>query len=122
MTELDNKYKNLQKEIATVEERRLEEQRIHRKLSDIFEEMNYTFQRVLQDSSRILDESYKSKYGFRLNNEYNALGQSRNYMLRGINESIQTTERFLKQDRNKIDELYYEKGKVFQEMKEKGEM
>lgn len=81
MTKLDDEYKELQKEITVVEERQLEGQKIHRKLSDIFEEMNYTFQRALQDSSRILDESYQSNYAIHLNSEYNALGQSRNHVL-----------------------------------------
>lgn len=119
---LEDKYQDLQREIKTVEERQLEGQKIHRKLSDIFEEMNYTFQRALQDSSRILDESYQSKYAIHLNSEYNALGQNRNHVLQGIGESIQVSERILKQDQNKVDDLYRKKGKVFQEMKERGEL
>lgn len=119
---LEDKYQGLQREIKTVEERQLEGQKIHRKLSDIFEEMNYTFQRALQDSSRILDESYQSKYAIHLNSEYNALGQNRNHVLQGIGESIQVSERILKQDQNKVDDLYRKKGKVFQEMKERGEL
>lgn len=119
---LEDKYQDLQREIKTVEERQLEGQKIHRKLSDIFEEMNYTFQRALQDSSRILDESYQSMYAIHLNSEYNALGQNRNHVLQGIGESIQVSERILKQDQNKVDDLYRKKGKVFQEMKERGEL
>ena len=119
---LEDKYQDLQREIKTVEERQLEGQKIHRKLSDIFEEMNYTFQRALQDSSRILDESYQSMYAIQLNSEYNALGQNRNHVLQGIGESIQVSERILKQDQNKVDDLYRKKGKVFQEMKERGEL
>lgn len=121
MTKLDDEYKEYQRKIEVVEERQLDEQRIQNQLTDMAQEMNYTLQRVLQNSSRILDESFKSKYVFRLNADYNMLCQNQNEILRGIDESIQETERKLKQDRSEIDDLYDKKSKIFQEMKEKGE-
>lgn len=122
MTKLDDKYKEFQRKIEAVEGRQLDEQKLQKQLTDIEQEMNYTLQRVLQNSSRILDESYKSKYVFRLNADYNKLCQNRNETLSKLNESIQTIENKIKQDQAEIDELYHKKSRVFQEMKEKGEL
>lgn len=122
MTKLDDKYKEFQRKIEALEERQLDEQKLQKQLTDIEQEMNYTLQRVLQNSSRILDESYKSKYVFRLNAEYNTLCQNRNETLSKLNENIQTIENKIKQNQVEIDKLYNEKSKVFQEMKEKGEL
>lgn len=122
MTKLDDEYKEFQRKIEVVEERELNERNAQRKLSDIMHEMDYTLQHLLQDLDRLLSDSLESKYATKMNIEYNTLFQNRNDILSGIDESLQMTAKELKKDQNKIDELYQEKSKVFQKMKEKGEL
>lgn len=122
MTKLDDEYKEFQRKIEVAEERELNERNVQRQLSDMMQEMDYTLHRTLQDLDRILSDSFASKYATKMNMECNTLLQKRNEILGGINESLQITEQALKEDQNKIDELYQERARVVQKMKEKGEL
>lgn len=122
MTKLDDEYKEFQREIEMVEECELNERKTQKELSDIMQEMDYTLQRMLQNLDRVLSDLFVSKYATKMNMECNTLFQKRNEILGGINESLQITEQTLKEDQNKINELYQERSKVVQKMKEKGEL
>ena len=59
---------------------------------------------------------------FTICHEYNSLIQNRNRILGRIDDQLQMTESTIKHTETKIDDLYQDKSKIFQEMKEKGEL
>ena len=122
MTKLDDEYRNLCHKIDGIEEQQVKNRRIKRKLSDLNQEMSQCLHRTMRDIDQILNESIKSRYAYKLNNEYNSLIQDRNRILGRIDDQLQMTESTIKHTETKIDDLYQDKSKIFQEMKEKGEL
>ena len=122
MTKLDDEYRNLRHKIDEIEEQQMKNRRIKRKLSDLNQEMSQCLQRPLRDIDQILNESIKSRYAYKLNNEYNSLIQDRNRILGRIDDQLQMTESTIRHTETEIDDLYQDKSKIFQEMKEKGEL
>ena len=122
MTKLDNEYRNLRHKIDEIEEQQMKNRRIKRKLSDLNQEMSHCLHQTIRDIDQILNESIGSRYAYKLNNEYNSLIQDRNRILGKIDDQLQITESTIKHTETKIDNLYQDKNKIFQEMKEKGEL
>lgn len=75
MTKLDDEYRNIRHKIDEIEERQMNNRRIKRKLSDLKQEMSHCLHRTMCDIDQILNESIKSRYVYKLNNEYNSLIQ-----------------------------------------------
>lgn len=122
MTKLDDEYRNLCHKIDGIEEQQVKNRRIKRKLSDLNQEMSQCLHRTMRDIDQILNESIKSRYAYKLNNEYNSLIQDRNRILGRIDDQLQMTESTIRHTETEIDDLYQDKSKIFQEMKEKGEL
>lgn len=122
MTKLDDEYRNLRHKIDEIEEQQMKNRRIKRKLSDLNQEMSQCLHRTMRDIDQILNESIKSRYAYKLNNEYNSLIQNRNRILGRIDDQLQMTESTIRHTETEIDDLYQDKSKIFQEMKEKGEL
>ena len=122
MTKLDDEYRNLRHRIDEIEEQQVKNRRIKRKLSDLNQEMSQCLHRTMRDIDQILNESIKSRYAYKLNNEYNSLIQDRNRILGRIDDQLQMTESTIRHTETEIDDLYQDKSKIFQEMKEKGEL
>ncbi|HJD08801.1 MAG TPA: hypothetical protein H9918_03270 [Candidatus Ligilactobacillus faecavium] len=122
MTKLDDEYRNLRHKIDEIEEQQMKNRRIKRKLSDLNQEMSQCLHRTMRDIDQILNESIKSRYAYKLNNEYNSLIQDRNRILGRIDDQLQMTESTIRHTETEIDDLYQDKSKIFQEMKEKGEL
>lgn len=122
MTKLDDEYRNLRHRIDEIEEQQMKNRRIKRKLSDLNQEMSQCLHRTMRDIDQILNESIKSRYAYKLNNEYNSLIQDRNRILGRIDDQLQMTESTIRHTETEIDDLYQDKSKIFQEMKEKGEL
>ena len=122
MTKLDDEYRNLRHRIDEIEEQQVKNRRIKRKLSDLNQEMSQCLHRTMRDIDQILNESIGSRYAYKLNNEYNSLIQDRNRILGRIDDQLQMTESTIKHTETEIDDLYQDKSKIFQEMKEKGEL
>lgn len=122
MIKLDDEYRNLRHKIDEIEEQQMKNRRIKRKLSDLNQEMSHCLHQTMRDIDQILNESIKSRYVYKLNNEYNSLIQDRNRILGKIDDQLQITESTIKHTETMIDDLYQDKSKIFQEMKEKGEL
>ena len=122
MTKLDDEYRNLRHRIDEIEEQQVKNRRIKRKLSYLNQEMSQCLHRTMRDIDQILNESIKSRYAYKLNNEYNSLIQDRNRILGRIDDQLQMTESTIRHTETEIDDLYQDKSKIFQEMKEKGEL
>ena len=122
MIKLDDEYRNLRHKIDEIEEQQMKNRRIKRKLSDLNQEMSQCLHRTMRDIDQILNESIKSRYAYKLNNEYNSLIQDRNRILGRIDDQLQMTESTIRHTETEIDDLYQDKSKIFQEMKEKGEL
>lgn len=122
MTELDDKYWNIQNQLSQIEEKELSDRNYHKRLENLLEESVNNINRVIKMDTQILGDLYDSHYINQFSYSNQSLLQDREVILRNLSDALRNSEDNLKQQQIKLEELAERKRDIIQRMREEGEL